>query len=556
MLNEISSNSKSNIKCIIILFLLVIFYSVSYGQDTLKNLPELILPLTNKKLVIAHNMTNIIRYKGHKIEDSGDPQYYSPTGNFTQNMGGMVQVNVMSDKYYKDSTLEKTVEFEMRTAMKCGIDGFQFYYPLRQRGPDDDIIIAYFKVADSLKLNFKLTLCPSHPSELNEEGRIDEYSRRMNYIFKAVGHNNSHWLRTPDGRLILYLWYGEQLADVPVDTKGLPRMFYAARAYKKLSQKVNEHFACVVAINNEISEAQTKEYLDYFPAVWMWTIPYTNNYVGKKVAKACKERNRTFTGSTFSDFYTSKVLHAGTWDMFDYAIDAATAGINKIERKGIITNLSYNFRKLLEFAIDVDVPIVNVITWNDYPEGHHLAPEVNHNFGFSVLLKQYKALWKGEPSPYKDKDVAITFFKKYKSDIIPNPYNIPIVYIGQSVPPSQEDSIEVVTVLKAPAELTVNNKTVKVKSGIVSTKFDYSLGNVYVTLSRDKQTILEFSTPEGITDKPYRTDRLTYCFSSEFYDLYKDIFGILPPLYSTEYAVDKPDPKTIYVKKNVYVEGN
>jgi hypothetical protein len=495
-------------------------------------------------------MTNIIRYKGHKIEDSGDPQYYSPTGNVTENMGGMVQVNVMYDKYFKDSTLEKTVEFEMRTAIKCGIDGFQFYYPLRQRGPDDDIIITYFKVADSLKLDFKLTLCPSHPSELNEEARIAEYARRMNYIFNAVGHNNSHWLRTPDGRLILYLWYGEQMADIPADQKGLPRMYYAAKAYDKLEKKVNENFACVLTINHEISENETNEYLDYFPAVWMWTLAYTDNYAGKMVAKVCKERNRTFTGSTFSDFYTSKVLHRGTWDMFDYAIDASTAGIPKIERKGIITNLSYNYRKLLEFAIEDDVPIINVITWNDYPEGHHLAPEVNHNDGFSVLLKYYKALWKGELSPYKDKDVAITFFKKYKYDVVPEPYNIPIVNIGQSVPPNYEDSIEVVTILKAPAELTVNHKTVKVKSGIVSNKFDQVQGNVDVAVSRNGQTLIDYTTPEGITDKPHRTDRLIYCFSNEFYNFHKAIFGNLPPLYSTEYSRENKDLKDSYIRIN------
>jgi hypothetical protein len=550
MLNKIYLCFKNRIKSVTTLYLFLAFFSVSYGQDSLKNLPELSLPITNKKLVIAHNMTNIIRYKGHKIEDCGDSQYYSPTGNVTENLGGMVQVNVLADTYYKDSTLEKTVEFEMRTAMKCGIDGFQFYYPLRQRGPDDDIIIAYFKVADSLKLDFKLTLCPSHPSELNEEARINEYARRMNYIFDAVGHNNSHWLRTPDGRLVLYLWLGEQIADVPNDSKALPRMYYVARAYHKLQEKVNEKFACTITINHEISQKETNEYLDYFPAVWMWTLPYNDNYVGKKVAKACKERNRTFTGSTFSDFYTSKVLHKGTWDMFDYAIDAATAGIPKIERKGIITNLSENYRKLLEFAIAQDVPIINVITWNDYPEGHHLAPEVNHNFGFSVLLNQYKSLWKGVSSPYKDKDVAIAFFKKYKYDLVPKPFNIPIVNISQSVPPSQEDSIEVVTILKAPANLTVNNKTVKVKSGIVSTRFETAVGNVNVSISRNKQTIVDFTTPEGITDKPYRTDRLIYSFSSECLNFYKSIFGNLPPLYSTEYATDKGNSKTMYVRKN------
>jgi hypothetical protein len=520
----------------VVLLMSLMLCSGGFSQDTLKNLPEFSLPLTDKKLVIAHNMTNIIRYQGHKMEDSGDPQYYSPVGNVTENLGGMVQVKVMYDKYFKDSTLEKTVEFEMRTAMKCGIDGFQFYYPLRQRGPDDDIIIAYFKVADKLNLDFKLTLCPSHPSELTEEARIAEYARRINYIFDAVGHDNTHWLRTPDGRLILYLWYGEQIADVPADPKGLPRMFYAARAYKKLSQKVNENFACVVAINHQISEAETRAYLDYFPAVWMWTIPYTDAYVGKKVAQACKERGRAFTGSAFSDFYTSKVLKTGTWDMYDYAIDAATAGISKIERKGIITNLSENYRKLLEFAIEEDVPIINIITWNDYPEGHHLAPEINHNYGFSVLLNHYKALWKGELSPYSGKDVAIVFFKKYKHDLVPDPYNVPFVTIERFIDPALEDSIEVVTILKAPAELTVNNTKVQVKSGIVSTRFDLVPGQVSVAVSRKGEKVIDFTTPEGITDKPYRTDRIIYCFSSEFHNFHKAIFGDLPPEFSMEYA--------------------
>jgi hypothetical protein len=123
-----------------------------------------------------------------------------------------------------------------------------------------------------------------------------------------------------------------------------------------LEQKVNDRFACVVAINHEISPEQTKEYLDYFPAVWMWTLPYTENYVGKKVAQACKDMHRTFTGSTFSDFYTSKLLVPGTWTMYDYAIDAATAGFGKIERRGIITNLSETYRKLLEFAVQGGCP--------------------------------------------------------------------------------------------------------------------------------------------------------------------------------------------------------
>jgi hypothetical protein len=152
-----------------------------------------------------------------------------------------------------------------------------------------------------------------------------------------------------------------------------------------------------------------------------------------------------------------------------------------------------------------------------------------------VLLQYYKALWKGEPSPYADKDVAIAFFKKYKYNTVPSPYNVPIVNIGQAVDPTYEDSIEVVTILKAPADLTVNNKTVKVKPGIASTRFTMTPGKVNVGVARKGKPVLKFVTPEGITEKPYRTDRLLYSFSSECPTIHKLIFGDKPMLQSNEY---------------------
>src|SRR6202012_3945554 len=105
--------------------------------------------------------------------------------------------------------------------------------------------------------------------------------------------------------------------------------------------------------------------------------------------------------------------------------EATNAGINNVERKYITTGLSYNFRKLFEFGIKQDAPIINIITWNDYPEGHHLAPEINHNEGFSILLNYYKSIWKHTPAPYQD--VAVVFFKKYTRATEPSPYNFTLV---------------------------------------------------------------------------------------------------------------------------------
>jgi len=507
----------------------------AYAQDSLKNLPEYSLPLSGEKLVVAHCMTNIIRYKDHPYEDVGNPDYYSKTGNITAPLGGMVQVKPMVNDLMANATLDQAVEFEMRAAKRSGIDGFQFYYVLGL-SKWDDIIKAYFRVAAEKHIDFKFTFCISHPNGSTEALKVAEFARRINGIMDEVGHNNPHWLRTPDGRLIVYQWLGDGLADIPTDKKGLPNQYYIARAYKKLADDVHERFACVYTINTQISKPGLDHILDYFPAVWIWTLPYGPGYLGNMVAEECKIRQRAFTGSIFSDFYTSKLQKPGTWEMYRSATEATAAGIDNVERKYITTGLSYNFRKLFEFGIKQDVPIINVITWNDYPEGHHLAPEINHNEGFSILLNYYKSKWKKQPSPYAGRDVAQVFFKKYKHGIKPEPYHIPVKSFQQeTIPAEWEDSIEVVTLLKAKGRLTVNGQTVTVGTGLVSTKFKMQDGPVSVSVSHDSVTTVQFTTPEGITHHPYRTDRLTYTYSSEFDRFYKNLYNGFTPGYSHEY---------------------
>ena len=535
MLNNCYGNQKFPL---LLCFALIFFGQAKAQRDSLKNLPEYSLPLVSQKLVIAHCMTNIMSYKGHEYEDSCNPAYYLEKGNITESIGGLTQVKPMDMELRSNMNLDEAVEFEMRAAKRSGIDAFQFYYPL-YTFDWDNIIKAYFRVAAQKHIDFKFTFCISHPNGGKEADKVAQFAKRINDIMNEVGHDNPHWLRTPDGRLVVYQWMGDGLADVPADPKGLSQEYYIARAYKHLADAVHERFACVVTINTQVSKQQVDDILDYFPAVWIWTWPYYKNYLGNMVAAECAALHRTFTGSVFNDFYTSKLLKTGTWDMYRTAKEAVDAGMGNIERKQVITGLSYNFRKLFEFGIAHDVPIMNVITWNDYPEGHHLAPEINHNDGFSILLNYYKSVWNKQPSPYADRDVAIAFFKKYKHNVKPSPFNIPIKSFQQEfIPEKWEDSIEVVTLLKAPGILTVNGRSVNVRSGLVSTKFSSQTGPVNVTVARDGQTTVHFITPEGITDHPYRTDRITYTFSSEFDRFYSNLYPGFKPDYSHEYNPD------------------
>jgi hypothetical protein len=529
-------SNKRIILPLIFFFLSFTSASTLFAQDSLANLPELSLPLTSKKLVIAHCMTHIIRYDGHPFEDGCNPDYYP----ITDPIGGYTQVHPMCDSMLAHATLDQAVEYEMRAAKRCGIDGFQFYYPLNTPVMDT-IIEAYFRVANAKNIDFKFTFCisPFNLNGLDENMKLLKYAIRLSGIFNTVGRDDSHWLKTPDGRLILYMWYGEQIADIPTDNmQGKPAAFYVADAYRKLGNACGVRFACMYSLNGPVDKSDLEDLLDYFPAVWLWTDPFKSKGMDEKiVAPFCKKRKRTYAASVFSDFYTSKVLKPNDPDWTILWYDEATAaGISGMQRKYMELGLSQTFRQQLEAAIRVDAPIINVITWNDYPEGHHLAPEVNHNFGFSVLLNYYKSLWKGEPSPYQDRDVAIAFFKKYKSNIKPKPYDVSAVSIGSTTSlKNSEDSIEVVTILPQPAQLTVNGETVDAAAGLTSHRFKSQPGAVSVAIQRNGVVTKSFVTPEWITDNPLRTDRLTYTFDTEFQSFFHDIFGDMPPIYSTQY---------------------
>ena len=532
-------------KIVILVFFIISGSIVEiFSQDTLKNLPEFSLPLTSKKMVIAHCMPNIISFKFHKLEDSCDPAYYSYKDNASADLGGLTQVLPLTDKYYKDSTIDQAIAFDLKAAKLSGIDGFQFYFTIGNQSWDE-IIKAYFRVANALNLDFKFTFCFSHPWGGTEAGKISEWSTRINNIIKVVPHDDTHWLRTPDGRLIVYMWYGEGLNDVPVDLAGFPIEFYTARAYKKLASAVKENFACMYSINENMTAARINSILDYFPTAWVWTMGYSKYYVGKTLAAECKKRNRFYTGSAFNDFYTSKLLKPGTWDMFYQVSDAVNAGIANVERKYMVTGLSYNFRKSLEFAIEQDAPIINIITWNDYPEGHHMAPEINHNYGFSVLLNYYKSVWKNETSPYDNRDVAIAFFKKYRHDYVPDPYKIKLVNLDATFNPKNDDSIDVVTILKEPAQLKVNGEIVNVLAGIQSTKFVMKPGAVKVAVIRNSIETKNFTSPEWITRVPYRTDMMTYTYDTEYQNFHKDLFGNRAPQLSLEYNSDSTEQVNI-----------
>lgn len=500
-------------------------------------------------MVIAHYMTMMTYSRDTPpTEDLFNPVMYSPKGP-AAHIGGMNQHVPLIAHYYGDTaSLEESVAMEIRAAIECGIDGFQFYLPARvddNRGKEMEsrIIIAFLQVAAREFPGFKLTVCPSHPNDHTEAENVASWAWSLNTILDETRDLDS-WLKTPDGRFLIYLWCPDGLADsvTPHDIihDHPERMADVAAAYERLAEACGIRAAYIYHLrdewtgNRELLEAA----LDYFPAIWGFIPTSHEGDDWPRIRARCLERGRIYTQSVFNDFYTSKFYcKQEDFRMIFQLEECRDHSVDDYWKRYIPCDLSRAFRRQLQRAVEWDVPLINVVTWNDYPEGHHMAPEINRNFGFTLLLNHYRRRWMGGVSENPD-EWAAAFFNKYCSDVKPQPFGFEVRPVREEA--AAEDVIEVVTCLASPGHLFINDVDCGIVDvGLQETRIPSTPGQVRVKVERNGADLIEFETPEGITDRPYRTDLTTYSFSSAFGDFFGRLFPDKEPVFSTEYATVK-----------------
>ena len=503
-------------------------------------------PLDVKKTVIAHYMTNMLLSEGKTPNFLMNKKFYAPDG-VAKKIGGAIQSYPLFDfskGKNKKSALE-AAKAELKAAKLMGIDAFHFYYtcsPYTERY--NDVIKTFFDAADSLGIDFKFTICFCNPSAKNDTDVINRMTELWNDLFKKVPRNHKRWFKTKDGKLIIFLWVAENI--IPGGSKVLwaktdQQIFHKiANAYRTLSKNVGIKAAYVYQLRG--GRATSAQYvnaaLNSFDAVWAWMPKQNGGW--ENVKKKKKKRNRTFIRSAVNDFYGSK-MYDGTKKGYNIVWNLRKAeqlGIKNMWRFSVSFNLSKEFRYNLTSAIKNKDKIISVTSWNDYPEGHQMTPDVNHNFSYGILLRYYKNIWLGKKKS-NNFDIGLVFFKKYKSSVKPIYWNFKLGG-DKEKNYSQDDFIEAIAILKAPAKLYLRGKYIGTgKKGLNVFRIPSTPGKVNFAAKRGNKVLFNFSAPEWITDEPYRTDRITYGYSSLYKKWWKKCFGSRNPEYVQEYAQNK-----------------
>ena len=494
------------------------------------------------KLVLAHYMTKMVPGPGGE-RDWASPELHDPSGS-TSAIGGMYLTLPMWAVLRPEMPLDEAVDFEIRCARQMGVDGFQFYYPFfKSVAPLRDynrIVRAFVRMAEKKYPGFKVTLCLSlggeYP-ELKEAQRVEIWGAALKELLDETASSPA-WLRTRSGSLLFYHWATDGFADGVGHIASTPgHIAQVAAAFDRLAERSGHSMDWVFHVRRTESDpAYIDAILKHFPAVWGWVEVDDDPAFWDELAKRCAEDGVAYTHTVYPDYFTSKVYALGDENYLLLApAEAIKLGPSGIERHYRQTDLAKGQSRLLQSAIDRHAQIINYATWNDWPEGQHLAPEANHNFGPSLLLRHFAAQWRGQPSPLKDQ--AIVFFKKHPSTAKPE-HPITVKVKGRRNDPTAEDEVQLVTNLTAPARCEFNgNDDGPIVPGFQITSLPLPKdGPMRIRLLRADggDALIDFTTPIGITRAPLRIDRLTYSYSSNFTEEFRGLFGdAKPPLPRT-----------------------
>lgn len=528
-----------------VVLLIVPKNAAAQRADLEANRAELSRPVFSEKTMMAHMMANVMPPEGVPYQY----ELYDPDGP-SSNLGGLFQTKPFLGLIYPNATMEEYALHEMRAAKMMGIDAFSFFWHGGSWRNEEihrnfaDTILAFFRAAEKHDLDFKFNICPTTPGGPQPaEFKIRAWGKHMRRVYQAT-KDSPHWLRTPDGRLLWHLWAGERLATEVTgyqDAFKLENIKPIADAYEDLATFIGADIAYIYHIRGPENPPYINKVLDYFPAVW--TFSNTHLESERRIRRICEQRGRHFSEGAYPDMYTSKVYDKATrgfnrlWWKFGQ-LEGKT--VDELKRRYRPHNLSRDFRLALEELVQRDADSCTLVTWNDFMEGHHLAPEVNHNFGYGLLLEYYTAQWKGEE--WDRPELAITFYKKYTSDVTPSPFDYHLfAFPGRaSERPPYEDNIEVVTILDEPGEVFVNGRSLgTVGAGLKVSVTPSEPGPVHVQVKRSGETFIDFTPPEWITDQPFRTDLLTYAYSSQFDEIYRQLYPADAPVIESTQYVDR-----------------
>jgi hypothetical protein len=180
--------------------------------------------------------------------------------------------------------------------------------------------------------------------------------------------------------------------------------------------------------------------------------------------------------------------------------------------------------RMWRLGIETKADYILITTWNDITEETIVMPSVRKHFTFTDLLANYYGPWyRTGREPASAHDQVYLFYRPYRTDAAK-----PLIAAPKAPGCASQDVVEVRSFLTAPGTVVLAGIGERdVPAGMSSVEFPARPGALTVSLVRKPQrllgwlplgstkTVLQFTAPEPITDRPWREDFALRGFSSE-----------------------------------------
>ncbi|WP_044205662.1 hypothetical protein [Flammeovirga sp. OC4] len=420
--------------------------------------------------------------------------------------------------------LRDAIEVELRSAKMYGIDVFKIKYNVfgsdQYKASFKRLLAITIKVAEDRDIDFNFCLDAFFPknkkSKYTKEQLFAKVSGDLGEIYGATKMSKK-WLRNTDGKIVLFTGNTKNIISyskpkrsqkiVKEDIKDIKNFF------DDLNQKASLNLVPVYHVQTYMEEVQD-EIIKHFEAVTHSFIYLKKMEDYQKIKDKFTSKNIKFFPHIYLNYMPNTFIHKET---------GKKVYVNKkhsIDDTYLLSNNpsgTKKFRTLLEMSLTPDVELLNLSSWNLYNLSNNLNPEIHNGYALSSLLNYHFNKWNGISNEVEKEMTYVAFRNLYRNEMdiegkfsIRNKKNN---YEGESM-------IEIVTLLKSPAEVYVNNTHVgTAKAGIDEFYIKKEKETkINVKVKRGSKKVIDYTSPKTFTGHKFKYDPVMYITSSVDHD--------------------------------------
>lgn len=406
-------------------------------------------------------------------------QYLDPNGEGGKHAayGGYSRDRPLGRDAIADSAWRlRDMENEVRQAVSVGLDGFSVtvYYLASAGDRQWDNINLLMQAAANVDPGFKIMLQPDMSGNIGstDPGTLALYMSRL--------ASNSSAYRLPDGRLVFSPFYAER---------------QNAGWWSTFLSVMNNNYGIPVAFLPLFLDEQSNE--DAFAS-----ISYGMSNWGSRSPAG---NDPTTTYATSPAGRIARVHALGKKWMQPISVQDERPRESLYDEAQNTTNL----RNTWTIAMNNNADLVQLNTWNDYPEGSPMAPSASHGWSFLDINAYYLAWWKTGVRPAVVRDTVYVSHRKHPLSASPTfPQTLFMRPRAGSSP--GRDTVEALTFLPSPGTVTIRvggaSSSCAAPAGPGVCTVPLGTGTVSASVVRDGVTTTSVTSPFGVTTSPLVQD--------------------------------------------------